>query len=520
VRGGDEESAEIRYTGPIIEELTATLSLHTLWEQGAEMSVTNRALACLVLLLSLGLPAAGLGQKDSGTEIPGKPAASYDTVDFSAGFEFPGDWDAVPVTELVAFYPGQTSWQFLTDPAHLGAEGVANGQSCQSCHAGDERGLGERLVGVGRLEDNPIPGKDPSKVLRLQAAYDEQRIYLRAAWASDRPGITHDSYRFDGERWVRNTRARPDPLGENELYSYEDRFAVIVDDRNLPAHEGAKAGFAEAGCFMTCHSSMREMPLEPSGDEVRAHPYLGGEKGRSDVRKYLLITREREASHAEDGAWDRVVSRELLERQIGQGLFLDLWQFRGARSAPVFKASDDYVHEYRWADMEGTEPWFDQDPDPDGRFEASRDWMYDKSITGFSAMPQAKLEEWIGKYPLITEGQGRNAVRYDPEAGFKQGDLLPRRLLREAEGSRGDVDAYGVWREGTWTVVLVRDLDTGNPDDKALREGGVYNVAFGIFDDHVSNRRHHVTFASTLGIGVEADITAVPIKGQGVVRRR
>jgi hypothetical protein len=29
-----------------------------------------------------------------------------------------------------------------------------------------------------------------------------------------------------------------------------------------------------------------------------------------------------------------------------------------------------------------------------------------------------------------------------------------------------------------------------------------------------------VTFASTLGIGVEADITAVPIKGQGVVRRQ
>jgi hypothetical protein len=59
--------------------------------------------------------------------------------------------------------------------------------------------------------------------------------------------------------------------------------------------------------------------------------------------------------------------------------------------------------------------------------------------------------------------------------------------------------------------VLVRPLGLKNGDDKALREGGVYNVGFAVHDDNITTRGHHVSFVRTLGIGADADIRAVKL---------
>jgi hypothetical protein len=60
----------------------------------------------------------------------------------------------------------------------------------------------------------------------------------------------------------------------------------------------------------------------------------------------------------------------------------------------------------------------------------------------------------------------------------------------------------------TWS----RPLDTGHPeDDKILEVGGVYNVGFAVHDDNVTTRFHFVSFPMTLGIGADADITAVKV---------
>jgi len=40
----------------------------------------------------------------------------------------------------------------------------------------------------------------------------------------------------------------------------------------------------------------------------------------------------------------------------------------------------------------------------------------------------------------------------------------------------------------------------------------VYTIGIGLFDDHVSNRRHYVSFETTLGLGTEADIQAVKLE--------
>ena len=104
-------------------------------------------------------------------------------------------------------------------------------------------------------------------------------------------------------------------------------------------------------------------------------------------------------------------------------------------------------------------------------------------------------------------------VSFNPATPFKEGDILPRPVLQEPTESIADVLARGVWQNGKWMVELRRKLDTGQPDDKALVPGRVYDIGFSIFEDRVSNRRHLVTLPPvTLGLGVEADIKAVKVR--------
>ena len=83
-----------------------------------------------------------------------------------------------------------------------------------------------------------------------------------------------------------------------------------------------------------------------------------------------------------------------------------------------------------------------------------------------------------------------------------------------AKGSAADNKAIASWKDGAWTVVLIRPLGLANADDKALKEGGVYNVGFAVHDDNITTRGHHVSFVKTLGLGAatKADIKAVKLR--------
>ena len=413
-------------------------------------------------------------------------------------FTFPGDCTKVPAKTITLFYPGQASWEFLVGSRHPGAEPVKAGTPCAACHAGQQEKLGASLAKHATLEPDPIPGKRATVPLTVLAAFDGQYIYLRLQWDAPDPSVTHTLWRYDGKKWVRAGGPKPDVLKKGIAPSYEDRVAVLIGDRDgIPAYDGAKVTFSQAGCFITCHNSMRAMPKEPKQAEIKAHPYWGNAgKKRDDIRKYLLITR---AGQDEAGAWDKVKSPAELERLRQAGRFLDLWQWRAARSNPLGHAGDDWVFDYRWFDK--GKNLFTSPGEPK--------WMYDRGKMGFVAIPEAKLKEMLDKFPLVI---GRNAVPFDPTAPFKEGDLLPHPVLQEPTESVSDVMASGTWAAGRWTVDLRRKLNTGKPDDKMLAPGKVYDIGFSVFEDRVSNRRHHVTLPPlTLGLGVDADVKAVKV---------
>jgi hypothetical protein len=412
------------------------------------------------------------------------------------------DWPKIPAKSLTLFYPGQSTYEWLLTADHKkGDKQVAQGKSCISCHEGDETDIGNKLVKGGSLEPAPIPGKNGVVALSVQAAHDAENLYFRFQWKTNlnREGRMHDYVRFDGKEWKWYGHDRNDKAvrAGTEPALYEDRLAIMLDDGKVPL-------FAQQGCWLTCHNAMRDMPNQVVGDPVKKHPVFGdaGLK-ESDIRKYLASTRTDQAA-----SWDKTKSPEEIEKIKAAGGFLDLMQWRVARSAPIGMADDGYVLEYRNFD-EGKTPFSWNI----NRTTMTPLFMFDAAKVGARAL---RAEDFANPAKPAAIVRETNAVPFDANAGWKEGDILPGRLLSraDAKGSAADNDAVqGNWKDGVYTVVWRRKLDTGHPaDDKIMKVGGKYTVGFAVHDDNVTTRFHHVSFPMSLGIGADADIKAVTLK--------
>jgi hypothetical protein len=137
-------------------------------------------------------------------------------------------------------------------------------------------------------------------------------------------------------------------------------------------------------------------------------------------------------------------------------------------------------------------------------------YMFDPAKVGFSSRTMDQLRDTSQPSSLIAE---ENAIAFDPNAGWKEGDMIPEYYVTRT-GSKGSAadngNVTGSWEDGVWTILWTRPLDTGNPaDDKIMKVGGVYTFGFAVHDDNITTRGHHVSWPMTVGIGAEAEIQAV-----------
>jgi hypothetical protein len=406
------------------------------------------------------------------------------------------NWSRVPERHLTLFYPAQSTFQWLRSAEHPGAQMVAGGGACLTCHTGSEERLGNKLVKANRLEPMAVEGKNGVVKLEFQVAYDNEYAYFRAKWKTRNPypGDAHPFVRFDGKEWKPYGYPKLDAVVQKgeQPGIYEDRFSIMIDDGGVPA-------FANQGCWITCHNGERDNPKFAGKDEVQANPLYQALK-QNDVRKYLPSTRTDAMA-----SWDKGKSTEEIARIKAAGGFLELMQWRAHRSNPVGMADDGYVLEYRLSDAGGNP--FGSNVDP--KTHQPR-FMYDEKQAGRKAFTFADIRK--APTALI---RGQNAVPFDPNAGWKEGDLIPEYVVNKdgAKGSGADNDQVkGVWKDGAWTVVWARKLNLANPDDKALKEGKAYNFAFAIHDDNITTRGHQVSFPVTVGFGAKAAIEATKLK--------
>lgn len=411
------------------------------------------------------------------------------------------NWGKIPTAKVHMFYPGQSTYEWLRSEEHKGAvKEVKRGDSCISCHDEEdaEKDIGNNLVKPNKLEPMAVPGKSGYKLLNTQAAYDDKNLYLRFQWKTDNPypGSEHPYLRFDGKEWKvwGNPKLNKAVHVGNQPGIYEDRMSVMIDDGKVP-------GFAQQGCWLTCHDGERDSPKLATKDEIAANPLLTAIK-KGDVRKYLPDTR------TDPSDWKTGKSQEEIAKLKAAGNFVDLIQWRAHRSNPVGMTDDGYVLEYRYGDA-GKNP-FSSNVD---KATHQPKFMWDEKKVGYKSVKALDVRK--GDHFLIRE---QNAVPFDPNAGWQEGDMVPDYVVSraDAKGSAADNGGMGSWKDGMWTVVMVRPLGLTNDDDKTLKPGGVYTVGFAIHDDNITTRGHQVSFEKTLGIGVKkgtkVDINAVKLK--------
>ena len=403
------------------------------------------------------------------------------------------DWSKIPASTVPLFYPGQASYEWVRSAAHAGAKTVESGAPCTACHNGKEKAFGEKIVKGGPLEPMPVKGKNGFVDLSVQAAYDAKNAYLRFQWKTLNPygGTEHQYLRYDGKDWKVHGYPKLDKVVQEgkEPGIYEDRMSILIDDGKVP-------GFAQQGCWQTCHDGQRDMAKQFSRDEVAANALLTAIKKR-DVRKYLPATR----SNPSD--WKTGLSLEEIAKLKAAGGFLDLIQWRAHRSYAVGMADDGHVLEFRYSDS-GKDMF---GSNADAKTHAPK-FMWDEKKVGYRSITIDQLRK--GDHFLVRE---QNAVPFDPNAGWKAGDMIPDYVTsrEDAKGSAADNNAIASWKDGKWTVMIIRPLGLANDDDKSLKEGGVYNVGFAVHDDNITTRGHHISFVRTLGLGAKASIQAVKL---------
>jgi hypothetical protein len=401
------------------------------------------------------------------------------------------DWSKIPTATIPLFYPGQSSYEWLRSDQHKNAaKEVKRGDACTSCHDEQdaEKDIGEKIVKGDRLEPTPVRGKSGYKDLKVQAAYDAKNAYLRFQWKTDNAyaGTEHQYLRFDGKEWKVWGYPKLDKIVQDRQMQgiYEDRMSIMLDDGKVP-------GFAKQGCWLTCHDGERDMQKQFTKAEVAANPMLTAFK-KNDVRKYLPDSR------TDPSDWKTGKSVEEINKLKAAGYFVDLIQWRAHRSHPVGMADDGYVLE--WRNFDAGKNMFAGNADAKTH---QPKFMWDAKKVGYKSITVADLHKG-GDHFLIRE---KNAVPFDPNAGWKEGDMIPDYYTsrEDAKGSAADNNTIASWKDGVWTVVLIRPLGLTNPDDKTLKEGGVYNIGFAVHDDNITTRGHQVSFEKTLGLGVKKD---------------
>jgi hypothetical protein len=171
------------------------------------------------------------------------------------------DWSKVEAKAIKAFYPGQASWEFLISANHgKGASVVRKmDKACADCHVGEGgnydikadqiiSGTIKKSESKEPFEPEPVPGTPGFIDVTIQAAYDEENIYLRFQWQGSGASVTDPTIAADGKA---------------------DRIALQISD-NI-------GSFKNYGCFITCHDDQDGMP-EHRDAEVTLYGYYSRDK--------------------------------------------------------------------------------------------------------------------------------------------------------------------------------------------------------------------------------------------------
>jgi hypothetical protein len=151
----------------------------------------------------------------------------------------------------------------------------------------------------------------------------------------------------------------------------------------------------------------------------------------------------------------------------------DNWHWKAARTNPVGQVDDKFLTGVL-EDPEDLESANHGDSTESGGYTSNAN----EDDSGPAMMQDPSVEPSAGENVLLAS----EAVDLDVSM-FEAGDTVPRELVDAFIGSRGDIEALGVWADGNWTVVFHRKLKTEHDDDVELVTGKSYPFGLSVHDN-------------------------------------
>jgi cytochrome c-type protein NapC len=238
------------------------------------------------------------------------------------------DWTAIEAREVVLFYPGQASMEWvLKGSDHGGKRAVMTGDRCFECHEDEEVDIGDLIVSGEKIEATPIEGKRGSIDVAIKAAYDTNNLYLQFQWAD----AEHAPVDF-----VEGGKMDP----ENPI-----KLAVMLA---TDSEDDPKVEFAErAGCWQSCHIDANYMPGQPDNAELAGSPLADRLDLSLGYTKYLKESRTEIEIDGKNGAkrggWDKLKSEAEIQAAFDNGSFMDLLRYNAGSG----KSEDGHILEQR-----------------------------------------------------------------------------------------------------------------------------------------------------------------------------
>ncbi|MCP3670390.1 MAG: cytochrome C552 [Gammaproteobacteria bacterium] len=234
------------------------------------------------------------------------------------------NWGPVPEREIVIFYPGQTSIEWvLNGKDHGGARPILKGgDRCTTCHDKETADMGKKMVTGEKAEPTPMPDKRGHIPVKVQAAHDAENLFLRFEWED----TTHVPVPFvDG--------GKMDP--ENPM-----KIAVMLATDEV---EYADRG----GCWGTCHHDVDKMPHQPEADAISASDAAKRLDLSKGITKYIKESRTKLEIKGrrgkKRGGWDKLKEDGELKAELDTKHFMDLLRYKSGQKV----AEDGHILDQR-----------------------------------------------------------------------------------------------------------------------------------------------------------------------------
>ncbi len=293
-------------------------------------------------------------------------------------------------------------------------------------------------------------GFDSGNSVDLQAVYSTDRFYMAATWDDPTASLTRGgSWTWEADTWQK--------LDGDQS---EDRIAFMFP---ISAMSGE---YTDSGCMAKCHTT-------------DAGSWLEG--GTADMWHTKAARSGGVVSVSSSGTTVDATTNELTGGTINLIGYAD-----DKNIGPDAGAGTDRG---RYGDAGSSTYGHNRIPDK------SRPMFMEKALKDYAdamVLTQAEIDAGEAIGDTLT-GVSDFAASIYWQNYASRGAVVPERILRAPVGSRGDIEFGAKWSNGTWTVELGRDMNTGNADDIQFDPANSYGFNIATMDNGGGGAEHETS---------------------------